>query len=195
MAIYTDKGENHPQKFEYQFLDTKINYEFRTFEVNTKSEEALMISGNPFSWVMLTVKRALAKNKWSDEEQFTWKKELIIQLKNAGFSAYKIRNVLNFIKFYVKFKQEIYLEQLETNIQITFKQRKSIGIEEDIREHAELLVTVRGILELIQTDLLTFEQIARVFKVNTEFVERVQAGKIYINEYNEVIDKDDPVWE
>ena len=34
-----------------------------------------------------------------------------------------------------------------------------------------------------------------MFKVELEFVQRVQGGEIYINEYEEVIDKDDPVWD
>lgn len=69
------------------------------------------------------------------------------------------------------------------------------GIKEDIREHAEPLIIVRIILKHLEKNILTFLEIAEVFEVKLEFVERVQAGEIYINEYEEVIDKDDPVWD
>ncbi|HAI75730.1 MAG TPA: hypothetical protein DCM08_05735 [Microscillaceae bacterium] len=124
LAILTDeKIDYHPKRYEYTYQDTRLQYEFATFKVLEKSEEALNIPENPFSIVMLTAKKALEKSNREDQAQLIWKTDLVKKLKEANYATDKIRKILNFIRYYVNFKKEDSLTKLNQSIQTTFKQR------------------------------------------------------------------------
>ena len=133
LAILTDDNANfHPQKYTYEYQDTKHTYEFPSFKILQKTEQALQIPDNPFSIVMLTAKKALDKQNLADSQQLIWKRSLIQALKDAEYSSQKIRRILHFIRFYVSFDKEANQQLLNQDIQTTFKQRQNMGIEEAI---------------------------------------------------------------
>ena len=135
LAILTDSnGKYHPQQYLYQYENTKCSYEFDSLKVLQKSEQELQIANNPFSVVMLAAKKALYKKNLMDSQQLVWKKSLVEALRDANYSDEKIRRLLYFIRYYVKFNNEESLQTLEENIQTTFKHRKNMGIEEVILE-------------------------------------------------------------
>jgi predicted transposase YdaD len=199
MAIFTDNDPlYHPQEYVYQYQNTQVHYQFDTFKILSKTLEELNIPHNPFSIVMLTARKALEKRATSDKQQLIWKKQLILALKEANYSGEKIRKILNFIRYYVKFGKEENLKQLEQDIQQIFKQRKNMGIEEIILEEVkeyylqegkaegeqlglqkgELKTKIQGIQKALSQKVLTLEQIADLFEVSLDFVLRVQKGEI-----------------
>ncbi len=220
LAIYADaNAEFHPSFYEYEYQNTKIRYDFNVFDLLLKSENELNIANNPFSMAMLMAKKVLGKSKISDENQFRLKMEFVRKLQQANFSHQTILNVLNFIRYYVKFKNESVLNQLDTEIQTSFKQRKRMGIQEAILheakeqgveegkklglergkklglergkklglEEGELKANIQNIQNILAESMLSLEQIAKVFKVEIQFVQAIQDGKIYIDESGNII--------
>ncbi|MCU0447260.1 MAG: hypothetical protein MUE85_20385 [Microscillaceae bacterium] len=141
MALFTDNDPKyHPNYYAYQFQKTKLIYEFDTFKLLDKTLTQLNKLDNPFSIVLLTARKALEKSALSDSKQLIWKKELVLALRDAQYPDEKIRKILNFIRYYVKFDKEETFKELDLNIQEILKQRKNMGIEEviieEIREQA-----------------------------------------------------------
>jgi predicted transposase/invertase (TIGR01784 family) len=152
LAILTDNNaQYHPQQYLYQYEHTKCSYEFPSFKVLQKTERSLQVPHNPFSVVMLAAKKALYKKNLTDAQQLIWKKSLVEALKDAHYSDDKIRRILHFIRYYVKFNEEESLQTLNKNIQTTFKHRKNMGIEEAIlqavREEAVEEGIHKGVLQ------------------------------------------------
>ncbi len=183
LAILTDDNKDfHPKQYNYQYQDTQLSYRFATFKLLKKSEKELNIPNNPFSIVMLTARKALIKNNLSDSKQLIWKMELVRNLQQANYDEEKIRNLLNFIRYYTRLEDNTFLNKLNQEIQTTFKQRKNMGIEEailqEVREQGELQTKIKGIKKALNQKLLNIEQIADLFEVSLDFVQKVQKGEI-----------------
>lgn len=190
LVILTDENPNFlSNHYQYQYQQTKNSYEFQTFKLLNQTEEELNLPDNPFSIVMLTAKKALDKKNWKDEKQLIWKKDLVLALKNANYAEQKIRRILNFIRFYVKFNEEANFKKLDKNIQETFKQRKNMGIEEailqEVKENGvkegleqakqELeQVKITSIQRLLKRKKLSPQEIAEDFNVTLKFVLKIQ---------------------
>jgi hypothetical protein len=141
LAIFTDDNPKYiPSEYVYQYQDTKSTYSFDTFKILNKSEQELNIAQNPFSIVMLTAKKSLEKKNLQDNNQFTWKKELVLALTQQ-YSGEKTRRILNFIRYYVKFNDNLLTQEFENEIQSIIKYRKSMGIEEAIIQEITEQVT------------------------------------------------------
>ncbi|MFN3316504.1 MAG: hypothetical protein ACK40K_06810, partial [Raineya sp.] len=134
LAILTDNNPDYrPNKYVYQFHKTKNLYEFDAFKVFNKTEKELNIADNPFSIVMLTARKALEKQLNSNDERiFSWKKDLVLALKEAKYATAKIRKILDFIQMYVSFSSEKIYENFINFTDETFKNRKNMGIREAI---------------------------------------------------------------
>ncbi len=138
LAVFTDDNPAyHPKSYVYEFHKTKAVYTFDTFKLLEKTEGELDIPDNPFSIVMLTARKALTAQNLSDQKQFLWKKALVLALKDANYTEEKIRIVLNFIRFYVKFVDKNTFEVLDKEIEVILKQRRNMGIEEAILEEVK----------------------------------------------------------
>ena len=183
LAILTDDDPNfRPQQYVYQYGQTRNTYEFPSFKILEKTEQDLQVLNNPFSIVMLTAKKALSRQNLSDHQQFIWKKSLVMALRKGNYSDRKIRGILHFIRSYVKFNTEDNSVNLDKEIQIIFKQRQNMGIEEAIREEYKKAgleegtqkTKIRGIQRALQQRKLSLEEIADLFEVSVDFVRQVQ---------------------
>jgi predicted transposase/invertase (TIGR01784 family) len=135
MVILTDENKDfHPKKYEYSFQKTKIEYHFDTFKILEKTENELNIPNNIFSIVMLVAKKALKKRQ-KDEKIIQWKIELVKELLKGGYEQKKIRQVMNFIQFFVNFASEEVVKEYEEELSKIIKTRTNMGIEQTIIEH------------------------------------------------------------
>lgn len=187
MAIFTDNDSSyHPKQYVYSFQKTKNVYEFDTFKLLDKTIQDLTILDNPFSIVMRTARKALEKQALKDSQQLIWKKELVLALRDANYPDEKIRKILKFIRYYVKFEKEENFLLLDQNIQEILKQRTNMGIEEIILEEAkeqafeygELQTKIKGIQKALAQKILSLAQIAELFEVEADFVLKVQKGEM-----------------
>jgi len=196
LAILTDSNPNYqPNKYVYQFHRTKNTYEFDTFKIFNKTEQELNLPNNPFSIVMLTARRALEKKLNQDDQSiFSWKKELVLALKEANYITTKIRKILDFIQIYVSFDSKEIYENFVNFTDQTFKTRKNMGIreailnevkeqgfDEGIREGIEKGIK-EGIKEgiklsvkaMLQKGKFSLQEIAETLNVELDFVKQVQ---------------------
>ncbi len=135
LALYTDEDKNYlPTEYVYEFEGTRNVYSFNTFKLLYKTAQELEIPDNPFSIVMKVAHKALQKQLLTDAEQIVWKTELVRELYQAGYLKPKIRNILNFIRYYVSFESKQSIKKLEAQIQPITKQRTHMGIEQAIKE-------------------------------------------------------------
>ena len=119
LAILTDDDPNfRPQRYVYQYGQTRNTYEFPFFKILEKTEQELQVLNNPFSIVMLTAKKALSKQNLSDHQQFIWKKSLVMALRKGNYSDRKIRGILHFIRSYVKFNLKPYRNKKRNSLKI-----------------------------------------------------------------------------
>jgi predicted transposase/invertase (TIGR01784 family) len=135
MVILTDNDKDfHPKSYHYEFQKTKIEYHFDTFKILEKTERELNIPNNIFSIVMLVAKKALKKRQ-KDEKIIQWKIELVKELIKGGYEQKKIRQAMNFIKFFVNFGKEESVKEFESELSKIIQTRANMGIEQTIIEH------------------------------------------------------------
>ncbi|WP_154658331.1 hypothetical protein [Eisenibacter elegans] len=122
LALLTDDNPDfHPNQYHYQYRDTALVYRFATLKLLEKSEAELEIAGNPFSIGMLAARKALIKQNLSDDKQLVWKMDLVRSLQNTNYEQYKTRNLLHFIRCYVRFDKRANFSTFDKQIQETLK--------------------------------------------------------------------------
>ncbi len=201
LVILTDGNATfNPTEYRYRYEKTEIVYTFASFKLLEKSEAELNVPYNPFSVVMRTAKKALQKNNLSDAAQMTWKRELVVALKEANYPPPKIRRILHFIKNYVVFRENHIIDVFEEFVSNTFTQRKSMGIEEVVKQYHEAQraqaikegleeglkeglkqleqTKIKGIRKALLRGKLDFDEIADIFEVSLAFVKQVQDGEV-----------------
>ncbi|MCU0447641.1 MAG: Rpn family recombination-promoting nuclease/putative transposase [Microscillaceae bacterium] len=145
LAIFTDKNPDYqPNTYHYEKLDTVLEYKFKTFKLLHKTEADLTQAQNPFSIIMLTAWKSLQKVSQPDEQQLEWKVSLVRKLYEEGYQTSKIRNILNFIRYYIKFNDSLKEQLFEENIEPIIKNRKNMGIEETIKEELKRIYFEEG---------------------------------------------------
>jgi predicted transposase YdaD len=80
---------------------------------------------------MLAAKNSLAK-KNSDNQILQWKRELVEQLSKSNYPTQKVKEILNFIRYCVTFKDSKVVEEFEEQVSNIFNTRSSMGIHEAI---------------------------------------------------------------
>jgi Putative transposase, YhgA-like len=134
LAIFTDNDLDYcPNKFEHSFFGTDVMYRFPSFKVISQNKEFLEQSDNPFAIVVLSVLVAIEKGKKSDKGLFEIKWSLVRLLLQKNYPKLKIKKILEFINYYIKFADEenerIFANKIETIID---QNTKSMGISEII---------------------------------------------------------------
>ncbi len=106
-ALFTDDSfKFYPDKFEQSFLGTTIRYEYNTYRIVEQNEEELIKSNNPFAIAILAVKTALKSKGINESELFWLKLDLARTLLQKQFSKEKIRALMNFLKYHIRFDKE-----------------------------------------------------------------------------------------
>ncbi len=139
MVIYTDSNPKYqPDSYHYKVAGTELNFFFGTYKVLDQSEEALEKSDNPFALVILTVLESIKMNNKPPEQQIDIKMNLVRRLIEKDYDHKYIRDMMNFIRFYVtltdeqmNLKFEKRVEELVTNKNIP------MGVEEILLQQAE----------------------------------------------------------
>jgi predicted transposase YdaD len=191
-AILTDRNKKFlPQKFEQTYLGTTLRYDFNLYKILEQDETVLLENNNPFAMVVLTVLVALKKGKLTEDELLGEKLALAKRLLKRQFSKDKIRALMNFLKLYVRFGNTEKATKFEEELAIlTYKSKKTMGIEEFVLARAERVGEKRGEkrgmllkeneknISFVQTLLkeTDFEdaKIARLASVTVEFVTQIR---------------------
>ena len=143
-AILLDKNKKFlPTYFKESFLGTTLTYEFNMLKIINQDEEALRKMDNPFAIVVLTVLLALKKTKKNEIELIDLKMDLVKELMKRQIEKKKIKALMNFLQYYVRFNSEntlIFEEKLQQ-----FKGKTYLmGIEQLLLQQAETKGEKRG---------------------------------------------------
>ncbi len=143
-AILVDKNKKFlPTYFKESFLGTTLTYEFNMLKIINQGEEVLRKMDNPFAIVVLTVLLALKKTKTNEIELIDLKMDLVKELMKRQIEKKKIRALMNFLQYYVRFNEEntlIFEEKLEQFKGKTYP----MGIEQLLLHQAEVKGEKRG---------------------------------------------------
>ena len=189
IAILTDNDEKyHPEKYEYELLGSSITYRFNTHKIIDQDEGELSKNKNPFAIVVLTVLLALkAKSQnLSDEDIYGLKVKIARNLLSLNIDKKKIRGLMNFLRYYVRFASSEMNAKFDEAIYTITENKKTMGIEELLLERAEKKGIEKGIekgeekkgYEVVKNLIikmgLSNVQIADIAEVPVSFVEKVR---------------------
>ena len=192
-AIFTEAEKTiRPNVFMVKFMGTSLCYTFNTFKISHQSDDDLQASNNPFALVVLTVKTVLAGKKIingqeRDELLLELKIKLAKQLLNKRIAKEKIRALMNFLKYYVRFENPDINDKFEKELEILTERSSTMGIEEFLLDRATKQGEKKGLekgLEqkshavvenLIKELGLSNEQAADIAEVSVEYVAKLRA--------------------
>jgi len=188
-AIFADTGRNfHPRFYEREFLGTKVFYSYNTFKIIDQDDNELEASNNPFAMAVLSAKLALSRNSVSDQQLFDLAYDLAKRLLGKKMPKEKIRKVMNFLRYYLRFENHEMFVKFEQEIAVLTQKSITMGIEEFLLERAERQGIAKGreeareegqvkvVTKLIIQSVLSDEQIANIADTSVNFVKSIRDG-------------------
>ncbi|QEC79194.1 RpnC/YadD family protein [Mucilaginibacter ginsenosidivorax] len=142
-AIFTEANtKERPDHFALDFMGTSLRYTFNTYKTASQSDEELLGTDNPFALVVLTARAALAGKNLKDSSA---RDELLLELKlklaklllTRHISKDKIRVLMNFLKYYVRFENPDINTKFEQGVEILTERSATMGIEELLLDRAK----------------------------------------------------------
>ncbi|MCF2445489.1 hypothetical protein L0657_16115 [Dyadobacter sp. CY345] len=180
IAIFTDAQKSFkPKKYVYEYLGTKLSFEFNTYKVIEQNEEMLLASDNPFAIVILTVLLAIKKKQYNNDEKLFHQKYLLAKLLlSRKISRTKINHLLIFLQRYVTFADTEFNIKFDKVIEELTEKRTAMGIKELVIDLAKKEGIAKGKEEVVRNLLLakrfTISEIANFASVTESFVLNVQ---------------------
>ncbi len=131
IAIFTDENKDYkPDKYEYDFYNTRLIYEYDTYKLLDQDENELMLSGNPFSLAVLAGLYVI-KSKKDIDQRFQYKVNLIRLLVKKGYTRIQIEKLFIFIDNILYLPKEEAL-RFETEVKhIISKEGDNVGLTWD----------------------------------------------------------------
>lgn len=202
-AIFTEAVlKKRSDTFEAAFMGTSVRYTFNTYKISSQSEQELSASNNPFASIVLIAKTAIKglkirNKKDRDEFLYVFKSNVARQLLVKELPKRKIRMLMNFLRFYVRFDNPHYNTTFDREVEILTDRNETMGVEEIILDLAKKEGIVIGIEKGIEqgiekgtentkrefienlTARATFsdEEIASLANVSLEFIKEVRSKK------------------
>jgi predicted transposase/invertase (TIGR01784 family) len=176
-AIFADTGKNfHPKYYERAFLGTKVYYTFNTYKIIDQDDDGLEASNNPFAMAILSAKLALSRPSLKDQQLFDQAYNLAKRLLTKQMPKDKIRKVMNFLRYYLRFENPEMIAKFEQKIAILTERNITMGIEEFLLDRAEK----KGIEEGIRKTALEMKKrgldiilIANITGLSIEEIEKL----------------------
>ncbi len=197
-AVFTEANTiERPDTFESAFLGTSIRYTFNTYKIARQSETELMASDNPFALVVLIAKAAIQGKDIKDgferdELLLSLKLNLVRQLLLKQIKKDKVRVLMNFLRYYVRFENQDINSKFEQQVEILTERSTTMGIEELLLDRAKKEGIAEGkaegktegkaegkheVIENLIVKLgLSDEQAAEIANVSVEFVSKVRTA-------------------
>ena len=107
-------------------------------------------SNNPFAMVVLSAKLALSRKPMKGQQLFDMARDLAKLLLTKQMPKEKIRKVMNFLHYYLRFEKQEMLAKFEKEIVILTERNITMGIEELLLDLAEKKGIEKGIKEGIE---------------------------------------------
>ena len=138
IAIFSDRTKKYkPDVFEESYFGTEIRYKYLTYKVLDQNIKTLRSSNNPFSTVVEATLVALKNTKIDDLQLVDLKVDLVKRLVKKGFSKQKIFALMNFIRYYIRFKDDNTNPIFEYEIDELNKKTYPMGTQEILLHQAK----------------------------------------------------------
>lgn len=179
IALFTDADkEFNPNDYEYEYLGTKLTFQFNTYKIVDQDEALLFEDDNPFAVVILTAILALKKKKLTDEGIYLLKFSIAKNLLLKNIPKKKIDDVLIFLQRYITFADSEYNGKFDREIEVLTENRKSMGIREMVLEQAKnegIDIAKEGFVKnLLLSKRFTAAEISNFAGVTEKFVIKVR---------------------
>jgi predicted transposase YdaD len=137
-AIFTDERPGfHPKDYVAEFLGTSIRYRFNTYKIIDQNNAELEASSNPFAMAVLSAKLAVAGDKMKDQELLEHAFSLAKRLLAKKIPREKIRKLMNFLRYYLRFENPEMFAKFEWEISNLTERSYTMGIEEFLLDNAK----------------------------------------------------------
>lgn len=175
-------------RFELSFLGTILSYQFNLYKIAWQNEQLLLASDNPFALVVLTAKKAIDAQKIRsgnrDEVLLEIKMGLAKLLLSKKITKDKIRVLMDFLKYYVRFDAKENNIIFEQKLEILTGRSNTMGIEELLLDRAKKQGIEQGIdlgiekgIEQVALEMkregLSLDQIAKFTKLSNKEIEEL----------------------
>jgi len=180
-AIFTEASTKaRPDHFAIDFMGTSLRYKFNTYKIAAQDDEILLANKNPFALVVLTAKAAITgkeiKNSLErDELLLSLKLNLVKLLFAKQIAKEKIRGLMNFLKYYVRFENQEINIKFEQGIN-DLTESSTMGIEEFLLDRAKKEGEKKSqyaIAREMKKEGLPIEQIAKFTKLSAEEIAKL----------------------
>lgn len=176
-----------PTRFKYDFLNTRLVYEYNTLSILDFTDKELEESNNPFATVILVAKKALLKGKNLDGRLLDEKLMIARLLKEKGFSERKISKIMVFLNNYVQFEKPEMNRIFGGEVDKIFGKKSKnsyMGIVEvlaemraaEAREEEREITSRLFVQNLLKDSDFTQAKIASLANVSLAFVRKVKKG-------------------
>jgi DNA-dependent RNA polymerase auxiliary subunit epsilon len=158
--------------YKYEFMNTRLQYDFNTLCILDYSDEELASSKNPFAWVVLTAKKALLKGKDVDRKLLDGKLVVFRKLyENGVFEKSKLQGILKFLDHYIVFEKRETIRTFEQQVDKITRKKHTMDILNEIYVEKKSKTVVRNLLTKTS---FSIEEIAALAEVPIDFVKRVK---------------------
>jgi hypothetical protein len=158
-------------------MGTSLRYTFNTYKIASQNEEELSASDNPFAMVVLTAKAALAgkeikSSRERDELLLTLKINLARLLLVKHVAKEKIRVLMNFLRYYVRFENQEINAKFEQALEILTERSHTMGLEELLLDRAKREGVV-AVARAMKKEGIPLAQIAKFTKLTIKEIEKL----------------------
>ena len=158
--------------YNYEFMNTRVKYDYNTMCILDYSDRDLAESENPFAWVVLTAKKALLKGKNLDKKLLEGKLFIFRKLHEKGvFKKQRLRAILKFLDQYIRFEEPETIRTFRKEIDNLTGKKNAMDLLDQVVAEKKLKAVVKNLLT--QT-AYSVEEIARLAEVTVDFVKDVK---------------------
>jgi hypothetical protein len=186
IALFTGPDARRmPDSYKYEFLETRLHYEYSKLCILDYSDQELGESGNPFAWVVLAAKKALLQGKNLDNALLKGKLFIFRKLCEGGiFEKQKLQAILTFLDNYVRFEDPEYNRKFRDEIDKITDKKNTMDIFEQVAEWRREEGREEGLMEglekavkgLLAKTEFSVDKIASLLDIPVSFVEKVKQG-------------------
>lgn len=188
LALLTDPEVSWvPDTYHFQCMGTELVYRYPVYKLAVHSPEEFDADANMWALVMKSALLGLHAKK-DDDALLQMKINLYRDLRKHGYEAQQAKNLLQFIKYYVRFGRQDYFSKFDDEInKVENKKTEPMGIIELVSEHlleeaeekgiekGQEKMLLSAIPRLLEKDpSLTDKELAGIFAVPVSTVLKVK---------------------
>jgi len=180
-AIFADTNKGfHPQYYEREFLGTRVYYSYNTYKIIDQSDAELEASNNPFAMAVLSAKLSLSRPGLKDQQLFELAYNLAKRLLTKQMPKEKIRKVMTFLRFYLRFENPEISAKFVQELSILTERSVTMGIEELLLDQAQKEGMEKGkreeakdIARAMKNDGIPVAQVAKFTRLSIDEIENL----------------------